>query len=81
MSRPVTSVLRALDGGAITVAEVINRTHLSEDIVRAALETLERLGKVRPESLAPGCLSQGCGSCGSASNCSTGPVPLELGRR
>ena len=81
MSRPVTSVLRALDGGAVTVAEVVDRTQLSEDIVRAALEALERMGRVRPESLAPGCLSQACGSCGSASNCATGPVPLEFSRR
>jgi hypothetical protein len=79
VSGPLTSVLAAVDGGAVTVAEVIGRTHLSEDTVRAALEALERMGRVRPESLTPGCLSQACGSCGSA--CGTGPVPLALSRR
>ena len=74
MSGPLTQVLGAVDGGAVTVAEVI-------DTVRAALEALERMGRLRPESLAPGCLSQGCGSCGSASSCGTGPVPLTLTRR
>lgn len=81
MSGPLTSVLGAVDGGAITVAEVIQRTHLSEDTVRAALEALERMGRLRPEALTPGCLSQACGSCGSAGSCGTGPVPLTLTRR
>ena len=81
MSGPLTQVLGAVDGGAVTVAEVIDRTHLGEDTVRAALEALERMGRLRPESLAPGRLSQGCGSCGSASSCGTGPVPLTLTRR
>ena len=81
MSGPLTTVLGAMDGGAVTVAEVIDRTHLSEDTVRAALEALERMGRVRPEVLARGCLTQACGSCGSASSCGTGPVPLTLSRR
>jgi hypothetical protein len=81
MSGPLTRVMAAVDGGAVTVAEVIDRTHLSEDTVRAALEALERMGRVRPEVLASGCLSQACGSCGVASSCGTGPVPLRLTRR
>ena len=57
MSGPLTRVMAAVDGGAVTVAEVIDRTHLSDDTVRAALEALERMGRVRREVLAAGCLS------------------------
>ena len=49
MSGPLTQVLGAVDGGAVTVAEVIDRTHLGEDTVRAALEALEGMGRLRPE--------------------------------
>ncbi|MFN8213141.1 MAG: hypothetical protein U0R27_05820 [Candidatus Nanopelagicales bacterium] len=60
-------MLGAVDGGAVTVAEVIDfGTHLGEDTVRAALEALERMGRLRPESLAPGWFVPGMRSCGSA---------------
>lgn len=81
MSGPLSSVLGAVEGGAVTVAEVVERTRLSEDMVRAALEALERMGRVRPEVLQSGCLSTACRSCGVASSCGTGPVPVRLGHR
>ncbi|MCU0297810.1 MAG: FeoC-like transcriptional regulator [Candidatus Nanopelagicales bacterium] len=81
MSRPLSSVLAAVEGGAVTVAEVVDRTAIGEDTVRAALEVLTRMGRVRHETLTSGCPSTGCGSCGVAGSCSTGPVPVSLGRR
>jgi FeoC like transcriptional regulator len=81
VSRPLTSVLAAVEGGAVTVAEVVDRTAISEDTVRAALEVLTRMGRVHHETLASGCPAGGCGTCGVASSCSTGPVPVSIGHR
>lgn len=81
MSRPLSSVLDAVDGGAVTVAEVVDRTGMPEDTVRAALEMLTRMGRVRHETLTSGCPETGCGTCAVAGSCGTSPVPLRLGRR
>ncbi len=85
MSGPLTSVLGAVDAGAVTVDEVIEHTLLSEDTVRAALEALERMGRVRAQTLTRGCPPAGCGGCASSAvaggGCAGGPVMVGIPQR
>ena len=81
MSGPLSRVLAAVDDGAATVAQVAARTDLPADTVRAALEALEGLGRIGPQTLPSGCAASGCGTCAVTDGCATGPVPLVLGRR
>lgn len=75
------TVLDAIDGGALTVMEVSAATHLPQDVVRAALDTLQATGRLSTESLSGGCPPAGCGSCAVADDCVTGPVLIGLSRR
>ena len=65
MSRPLTQVLDAFAAGSASLAEVGVRTGLSDDVVRASVDHLVRLGRIEAKQLAAGCPSGGCGSCAS----------------
>jgi hypothetical protein len=76
---PLQEVLDAVDGGALTATELSRVTGLSTDLVRAALEQLQRMGRLAAEPVAMGCPPQGCGTCADAA-CSSGPVLVTLSR-
>lgn len=75
------SVLDAIDGGALTVVEVSSASGLPQERVRAALDTLQAMGRLSAQSLSAGCPPAGCGSCSVADDCVTGPVLIGLSRR
>lgn len=76
MSGPLRRVLEAIDEGALTPRELRRRTGLSDDLLRAALEQLQRMGALSPQPLA-GCPPTGCGSCGLQTD-ACGPQLLTL---
>jgi len=65
--RPLTAVLAAFEEGVESLPEVAERTGLSLDVVRAAVDHLVRLGRLDAREMATGCPGGGCGSCASAS--------------
>lgn len=82
MSRgPLREVLDCVDSGALTVAEIVDRTHLPKETVQAALEQLRRLGRLTAEALPAGCPPAGCGSCATTCGARSGPVLVGLSRR
>jgi len=74
-------VLDSVDAGALTVAEIVERTALPRETVQAALEQLQRLGKLAAEVMPAGCPPAGCGSCGATCGERGGPVLIGLSRR
>lgn len=91
MSGPLRLVLDAFAAGADSLADVGRRTGLSQDVTRASVDHLVRLGRLEAKALAAGCPSGGCGSCASgtaegAAGCGasgpsaarTGPVVVAL---
>jgi hypothetical protein len=62
---PLRSVLTAFEDGALSRAEVAERTGLRRDVVDAAIEHLLRLGRLDAKELAVGCPDGGCGTCAS----------------
>lgn len=68
-SGPLRAVLDAVEAGALTVLEIRDRTGLSDDMVRTALEQLQRLGKLSAEQVAVGCPPAGCGGCAVTASC------------
>lgn len=81
---PLRQVLGAIDAGAATSHQIQASTGLSMDMIRAALQQLERMGVLTAQELATSCPAGGCGTCGSASaqtgTCATGPVLVGLSR-
>ncbi|RRD45620.1 hypothetical protein EII42_10855 [Tessaracoccus sp. OH4464_COT-324] len=76
--------------GAGTRMEIAARTGLSGDVVDAALEHLQRMGRIVSEQLSSGCPDEGCGTCpsgksdgsaGCGSSGARGPVLLRLSQR
>ena len=66
MSGPLTQILEAFGAGATSLAEVARRTGLTDDVVRAGVDHLVRIGRLQASELAQGCPGGGCGSCASA---------------
>lgn len=60
---PLRAVLDAMEAGAASTPAVVAATGLAPAIVDGAIEQLERLGRVRIETLAFGCPGGGCGTC------------------
>ncbi|MBK6761904.1 MAG: MarR family transcriptional regulator [Micrococcales bacterium] len=82
MSRgPLRDVLDSVDRGALTVAEIVDRTALPRETVQAALEQLQRLGHLAAEAMPAGCPPTGCGSCAVTCGERSGPVLIGLSRR
>lgn len=83
MSRgPVSAVLEAVHGGALTSNEIASRTGLTSDMIRTSLDQLVRMGYLSEEAMTTACPPSGCGGCASASadsgTCATGPVLVGL---
>lgn len=66
---PLRVVLTAVDGGALTILEIRRETGLSEEMVGAALDQLQRLGMLAAEQVATGCPPDGCGGCALTTTC------------
>jgi hypothetical protein len=66
---PLRAVLAAVDGGALTALEIRRETGLSEEMVGAALDQLQRLGMLTAEQVAVGCPPDGCGGCTLTATC------------
>lgn len=77
---PLRMVLDCVQAGGTSVIEVSSRTGLPTDVVRAALEQLQRMGHLPQQPIAMQCPPRGCGSC-DVSGCGSGAVMLTLGRR
>ncbi|MHB1008713.1 MAG: hypothetical protein ACYC1E_05575 [Propionibacteriaceae bacterium] len=78
MTGPLHQVLAEVSAGTPTVAEIIRRTGLSDDVVRAALDHLVLSGRITSTKLSLGCPTTGCGTCPSAGGCA---LPAALGAR
>ncbi|MEZ5094961.1 MAG: FeoC-like transcriptional regulator [Nocardioides sp.] len=65
MSGPVSAVLAAFEGGAVSVDEAARRVGTSRELAQAAVDELIRMGRLDARELAVGCPSAGCGSCAS----------------
>lgn len=83
MSGPLALVSDAITDGAGSRAAVAERTGLARDVVDAALEHLQRMGRLTAEQLGSGCPDGGCGTCPSGTadgraGCGAGALP---GRR
>lgn len=63
--RPLHAILAAFDEGATSVADLVSRTGLDEEAVRAGIDHLVRLGRLDARTLSAGCPDGGCGSCAS----------------
>ncbi|WP_296137166.1 FeoC-like transcriptional regulator [uncultured Tessaracoccus sp.] len=93
MSGPLSRVADAIADGAVSRAQIAERTGLQAGVVDAALEHLERLGRFTVEQLAGGCPDGGCGACPSGTrdgragcgaagpSSARGPVLLKLTKR
>jgi hypothetical protein len=77
---PLRAVLAELTAGAPSLDEVARRTGLDRDVVRAAVDQLVRLGRVRADTLSTSCPDTGCGGC-AASSCGSRGAPAPSGRR
>lgn len=84
-SGPLSRVLEVIEGGATGRLEIARAAGISPQTAAAALDQLERLGRIRRDELGSGCADGGCGSCPVASGCAgtpgRGPVALTLTRR
>jgi len=63
MVTPLRAVLSAVEAGATTQADITSRTSLSPDVVSAAVEHLQRIGRVTGLRLGSGCPTGGCSGC------------------
>ena len=78
----LTQLLALLDEGhAFSLGELAQRLEVGEDLVKAQMEYLERLGMLRRINLGGGC--KGCpGHCGGGcSRCETMPPGLAMWER
>ena len=60
---PLRLILAAFENGAGSLEQVAGRTGLPEDVVRAGVDHLVRLGRMEARELAMGCPASGCGGC------------------
>jgi len=69
---PFNLVLTALEQGANSHRELAARTGMSEDLVGAIVDHLQRAGMLTRDELAFGCPPSGCGGCSSAAENGSG---------
>lgn len=69
MSAPLTAVLIALRSNALSVPEIVERSGLDPDTVRAALAHLRHLGLLPTSPPGSGCPPVDCGSCALRGPC------------
>ncbi len=69
---PFDLVLTALEQGANSHRELAARTGMSEDLVGAIVDHLQRAGMLTRDELAFGCPPSGCGGCSSAAGNGSG---------
>lgn len=79
-TRPLHAILAAFDQGALSLADVAEQTHLSDDVVRAGVDHLVRLGRIDAKEMSNACPSGGCGSCASAAETSCSRSVAVTGR-
>ncbi|MBI9000017.1 FeoC-like transcriptional regulator [Corynebacterium sp. CCM 9185] len=85
----MTRVSEAISHGAVNRRAIVRETGLDADLVDAAIERLERMGRLSRAPLGAVCSGGGCSGCpdaGSGGGCApgggtTGPVALVLRRR
>jgi hypothetical protein len=90
LDSPLRAVLQSFEAGATSVADITQDTGLSLDLVRAVMDQLIAMGKLRATALSSGCpvAAPDCGACASASadgaacqpepKQARGPVLIEL---
>ncbi len=78
MSGPLHRVLAEITAGTPTLAEIVRRTGLTDDVVHAAIDHLVRAGRLTSTELSLGCPTGGCGTCPSSDGCS---LPASHGAR
>ena len=89
MAGPLTSVSEAIARGAVNRSAIVRQTGLDPDLVDAAIERLERMGRLSRAPLGAFCSGGGCSCCpaaGAGGGCASGggtpgPVALVLRRR
>lgn len=74
---PLRAVLRAVEGGEVTVAGLVAATGLPRDVVVAAVEHLTRSGRFA--SLPPRCPPSGCRTCAVVGAAGTACEPAAAG--
>lgn len=76
---PLSRVLKAISGGAASLAEISTHAGLPRDSVEAAVEQLVRMGRLEATRLTAGCPDGGCGACASGHDASgTGAAGHDL---
>lgn len=84
-SGPLVLVLEAFAQGAASLDEIAQRTGLTSEATRAAVDHLIRIGRIESRQLTTGCPEGGCGRCASgaesgAPGCGAdAPSPLRRG--
>ncbi|MBI8988497.1 FeoC-like transcriptional regulator [Corynebacterium meridianum] len=84
----MTSVSEAIVRGAVNRSAIVRQTGLDPDLVDAAIERLERMGRLSRAPLGALCSGGGCSCCpaaGAGGGCASGggtpgPVALVLRR-
>lgn len=72
---PLADVEAAIAAGASGRRGIADRTGLTPSTVDAALDHLERTGRLRRERLASSCPAGGCSGCGHAAGDACGGIP------
>lgn len=79
---PLSAVADAIADGAAGRGDIARRTGLNPGTVDAAIDHLERTGRLRREHMASSCSAGGCGSCpvnhGGAECAGPGRGPVAL---
>ena len=68
MTAPVTAVLTEIEAGVRSVPDLVSRTGLTPDMVRAVTDRLIRTGRVKPLVISSACAPTGCRDC-AATGC------------
>lgn len=63
MTTPLRAVLDVVESGVTTVPAIVERTGLSTEVVRAAVDHLRRLNRIGTMELRTLCGGGGCSSC------------------
>lgn len=66
MTAPVTAVLTQIEAGVRSVPDLVSRTGLTPDLVRAVIDRLIRAGRVQPLVISSACAPTGCRDCASS---------------
>lgn len=73
MTAPVTAVLAQYESGVRSVPDLVARTGLTPDLVRAVTERLVRAGRVKHLVISSACAPTGCRDC-ATTGCPLSPV-------